>query len=179
MSDKVAFFDIATALGWAVGDGTDGPYRYGAITFTRSSRGARYLEAAQWFQGFIKLERPALVVYEAPMIRTDRGERFANIATPMVLLGLAAICEMICQQLTTPCMLADVGDVRQHFIGSRNMKREDAKRATITRCKQLGMIVGADDNKADAIAGLDYVLACRKSKTATGAGPLFSTKTAS
>jgi hypothetical protein len=66
-----------------------------------------------------------------------------------------------------------VGDVRAHFIGDRRLRRADAKRETVLRCRQLGWDA-IDDNAADALALWSFAVALLEPSHAMTLSPLFN-----
>ena len=68
---------------------------------------------------------------------------------------------------------AGVGQVRAHFIGERNLKRDVAKREVLLRCRQLGWRAD-DDNAADALALWSYAAALIDPNHALQLSPMFN-----
>jgi len=68
---------------------------------------------------------------------------------------------------------ASVGDVRNHFIGTRSLKRAQAKAAVVAKCEVLGWRV-ADDNQGDAAATWSYACSLIDPKLALRGSPLFN-----
>jgi hypothetical protein len=168
----VLFLDLATQTGWAEGVPAGQP-RYGSIRL--APQGATTSEI---FGGLIRFlgQRlqafpPSLVVFEAPMTPANMGGH-TNIRTIRVLIGLVAVAEGVCNRMGVPVKEVTVGDVRQHFIGTRRLKSAEAKRAVIKQCRMLGYDP-SDDNAADALAGWHYATAILDPRTAHRSTPLF------
>jgi len=68
-----------------------------------------------------------------------------------------------------------VGDVRQHFIGTRSLKRDEAKKAVIDQCLLLDWRIN-NDNEADACAIWSFAVSLIDPKQALRVSPLFNRK---
>lgn len=71
-----------------------------------------------------------------------------------------------------------VSTVRKHFVGTGNLKRDEAKRAVMDRCRLLGWPIANgegrdDDNRADANAVWAYSMALTFPTWAPNGTPLF------
>ena len=66
----------------------------------------------------------------------------------------------------------DVGAVRQHFIGARNLKSAIAKREVLEKCRRLGF-PATDHNAGDALALWHFACSLIKPELALQASPLF------
>ena len=67
----------------------------------------------------------------------------------MLLIGLAAVTEMIAASRGIPCSAANMQSVRKNFVGSG--RPGNPKKAVADRCKLLGWTC-RDDNQSDACA---------------------------
>jgi hypothetical protein len=74
---------------------------------------------------------------------------------------------------------AGVGQVRNHFIGYSNLKRDDAKAHVVSRCRQLGWMASTnnDNNAADALALWSFAVAEIDPQWGLQLSPLFNHKT--
>lgn len=108
----------------------------------------------RWLREQLGLWRPGQVAFEAPYVDWRTSQAAAR-----KLMGLAWHTEWVCHCLEIWCQEVDVADIRGHFIGRRNCKRAVAKDLVMKACEQRGWAY-ANDNEADAMALLDYAVAC-------------------
>lgn len=151
---RVLALDLATSTGWAAyGPGL--PLTYGRYQLPECGHVVgRFLHHFDlWFSDLITEYEPRVIFYEAPWI----GPR-DTVDKLQKNLGLPNIVEMVCWRREVGCFKLNVRTVRAHFLGKGNLKRADAKRQAVARCKALGLAVASDD-EADAIALLDCALA--------------------
>lgn len=172
MTDILAL-DIATTCGWARGHVGEIPTS-GSICFgCDCSENAVFGQAIGWFSNLLKEEpRPDALVIEA-MLPGGAMKGETTIGTRDRLAGLHAIVRGIAfirgvYEIRT----IDVGSVRQHFIGVRNLKREAAKREVLERCRMLGWPV-TDHNAGDALATWHFACSLIKPELALQCSPLF------
>jgi hypothetical protein len=161
--------DVASRTGWAFGKVGDAPSS-GSIAFAQpgSSIAAKSGNALKWSLEFLQDLRPDEIVIEAPIALKKHDNR--NILD--VVIGLPVAIKGVAFRLGIH-KLTEVNaiDVRMFFLG-RNPKRDEAKRATIQRCRDLGFDV-ADDNEADAIAIWFYRSAILDPNVGTNLTALF------
>lgn len=151
----VLSLDLATATGWALwAPGLDAP-RSGTVKLPRTGEDVgRFLRAFdEWLRDFISLERPWRLVFEAPILTTGK----TDITTARKLMCLAGVAEMVAHRAGIPCYEQRIAEVRKHFVGHGNLRRDAAKRAVLDACRARGW-QPRDDNAADALALLDYVV---------------------
>ncbi len=153
MAGLVLALDIATNTGAALGDPADGLPLLTSIRFGEQgdSLEASFAAAMSWMAKTLKEHNPRRVVFESPMPPSFmRGHTTAN--TIRKLQGLAAIIGGTAHKLGfLDIAEAPVADIRLHFLGSRRIKSADAKKATVAKCRELGL-VPRNDNEADAAA---------------------------
>lgn len=170
-SVKVLFFDLATATGWAAGDGTGRP-KWGAFTLPKTGEniGAFLIAAQEKIEKLIVDTVPDLVAFESPFI----NRRIDTIQKIRKLGGLANEVEKSAIRFNLPCREVSVDKVRRHFLG-RDYPRKSAaaKTAVKVACRARGWDVDGDD-EADALAGLDMVLSVYSPAIALKATPLFA-----
>lgn len=169
----VLALDLATNTGWAEGEIGALP-RFGSTRFAPagSAPAAIFGGAIQWLGTRLQAFRPHVIAYEAPFAPSVmRGHTNAN--TARILLGLPAVMEGVSYRMGVHNLMeASVGDVRQHFIGTRRLKSAEAKRAVIQRCRDLALDV-QDDNQADAVALWFFITAVLDQRTSARSSPLF------
>lgn len=174
MTDILAL-DIATVTGFARGKVGETPIA-GSVRFGRpgASSNAVFGSCLSWLSKELALEpRPDLLVLEAMLSPLAKvGATQADVRDR--LAGLHGVVRGVAH-LRGVYQIAEysVGDVRQHFIGERSLKREQAKRRTVIVCRQLGWQV-ADDNAADALALWSFAAALIDPAQALKLSPLFN-----
>jgi hypothetical protein len=166
--------DIATRTGWALGELGAVP-NSGSIRFGNQSTDSDVIFKAglDWAEGFVKKLRPDLVIYEA-MLPPLAKLGVTSAAVRDRLAGLQGIMRAVSRRYEVALILdCSVGDVRQHFIGDRRLKREAAKREVLRRCAQLGW-TACDDNAGDALAIWSYASGIIDPVSALKTTPLFN-----
>lgn len=166
-------FDTARMTGWAYG-GHGGARVFGSFQMPQThDEVAPYLDFFERkLSALISMYNPALIAFEAPLLIPGRD----NPAKLAKLLGLCNAVELAAWRLGVPCRQASLAMIRTHFLGKgwpRESKR--LKLLTKVKCRDLGWDV-ADDNQADALALLDYMLALEQPAAAVTSTPLFRRK---
>lgn len=158
---RILGLDLATSVGFAVGDPENGEPRFG--THRLPSTGddiGRFLHAFDYvLSDIITLENPTNVVFEAPILATR-----TTISTARKLMCLAGHTELVCLRRSISCRECHLQTVKKFFTGSG---RAD-KAAMIEAAKRHGWLV-EDDNAADALA----VWALAVHSVSPGAGRRF------
>lgn len=151
--------DLSKSTGWAFARGWSTP-SFGVKEFPRN-RGDYEVPLGtvlrlfrEWLLDMIALHRPDKLLYEAPII-SGGGDLYKH----MVLLGMAAMTECVCDEAGIDCYQESSATIRKHFIGVGRGKSADLKDAVGYRCRQLGWQV-SDHNAADALAALAYARDC-------------------
>jgi hypothetical protein len=166
--------DLATVTGFARGEVGGSPIS-GSIRFGArdASNNAVFAHALSWIADVLEPQpRPDLLLLEAMLPpgaqvgHTSREVRDRLAGLHGVIRGVAHLRGIY------RIDEASVGDVRQHFIGSRSLKRARAKRAVGERCCLLGWDT-VDDNAADALALWHYGCARIQPELALQVSPLF------
>lgn len=116
------------------------------------------------------------VFIEAPLLLVDARHA---ASTAMALIQLTGAIRAAGARAGCRVTTCAVSTVRKHFIGAGNLKRAEAKRAVIDRCKLLGWPVtdgeGKDsDDRADACAVWAYGMALRYPSWVPKGTPLFA-----
>lgn len=156
--------DLATNTGFCLGAAGGKPQRSGTARLKRPDDdvGTSGRNLGCLIRDLCAFGRPDLIVVEAPMhaaAKSEKGNGFFSVETAWLLVG--AVYGFAGPQ-GIPVREANVQTVRKHFTGrARHGCRDDAKRAVITRCHQLGLMPRArkNDNEADAIAVWDWACA--------------------
>jgi hypothetical protein len=174
MTDILAL-DIATVTGWARGRVGTTPTS-GSVRFGRrdASGDAVFGHALEWLADELKPEpRPNILVFEA-MLPPGAKEGDTNARTRDRLAGLHGIVRAVAWQrgiYDIGCY--SVGDIRQHFIGERGLKRDKAKRQIMQRCRQLRWPCD-DDDAGDALAAWSFACSLIDPTQALKVMPLFN-----
>ena len=172
-NENILALDLATTTGYCIGPPALKPLLWGSLRFGSigSSRAQVYRHERQWLDHVIEHHRIGLVVFESPAT----GMMHAGKTTPETQKKLTGLCEHVEEMchLRVELREANVSQVRAHFIGRTNLKREAAKRAIKDRCHSYGWDVGEDDNAADSCALWSYQVSCLRPDIAAKMTPLF------
>lgn len=174
---RALFFDMATRAGFAFGSerGVEG---WGAFELPRTGDNVgRFLCAAEVeIRKVVEKATPELIAFEAPFI----NRKIDDILKIRKLSGLANEVEKAAERYwQVPCKEALVDQVRRHFLG-RDYPRGSAraKQAVRVKCREMGWDVEPhQDDEADALAGLSFILATEMPSVAILTTPLFEQKT--
>jgi len=153
--------DLATQSGWAFLSRPGEPIQHGTVSFRppMNSDGAFFQKARNWMTEFIGVMNPVAVGYEAPLQYGAGGG--SNPQTTLRLFGLASICELVCEDLSVrKVMKLNNQTCSKHFCGIGRSPKDKVK-PTYKQAIEMGFRP-ADDNAADAIAGLYYFAHCLK-----------------
>lgn len=149
--------DIASRTGWAAGRERDAAPLTGFYDIQRAggeALGPTLANFRDWLSTMISLHRPTLIVFEAPL--NLHAGMPTTLQTVRVLLGLASVVELMCEDRHIDCAEVKVEEWRMHFLGRARRGRDDPKdilkRLCLERCRELGWDVRGHD-AADA-AGL-------------------------
>jgi hypothetical protein len=188
---KILALDLATKMGWAYASDPMRPtcdtevlkkgdepaevaFRRLALWLDTSLR----TDTAMGRVDLLAIEKPAniggLIDWDASAVSPRPKPKFrSNPETIYLLNGLVAIAEGIAGLAGVKTAQGHVMTVRKHFLGTA--RPEFPKRATILRCRQLGLMtqIDRDDNKADALALLFWAHCHFNHVPITPAGGLF------
>ena len=115
-----------------------------------------------WLNAKLQDIRPRLVVVEDVLPLKAYARLGTAEASVYDAVKRAGIVEGLCAHWKIQHRAISVLEVRQHFTGERSHGgRDEAKRATIARCRQLGYVPldETDDNRCDALALWDWASA--------------------
>jgi len=116
----------------------------------REAFGRTFWSFDRWLRGAISLHQPTHVAYEAPLLHAGASHQSSE-SVARLLLGLPAVCEMICHDLHREVCEAHLGSVRKWFCGTGRAKKHDV----LARCYSLDWLP-RDHNAADAAAVWAY-----------------------
>jgi hypothetical protein len=157
--------DLSTTAGFAYGHDFSEP-THGVWKLGKDGNTGRYFSClAAQVESAIALFEPCGVIFEAPLPpQAQSGERPAR-----VLLGLAAVVEMICFEQAVPCEEATVDQVRTLVLGRSRFPKGTSKEYVMQWARGRGLNC-ADDNAADACALLHYRHTLSRMKVMAGRG---------
>lgn len=138
-------YDLASKTGVALGEPGAAPRCWSFVI--AGSNGEKFSQLARIVTGHVNQHKPDLVVIEAPFVM--------NNSAVALLFGFRAITFAVCGLRSVPVAEYTPKDIRKHFLGTGGMKRVEAKKAVMARCRSLGWVVAGDD-EADAAALWDY-----------------------
>jgi crossover junction endodeoxyribonuclease RuvC len=165
---RLLCLDLATRVGWACGSlENTPPVAYGVVDLpphTGRERGRYLATFRNWLDAAIKSMAPTGILFESPILTPK-----TTVATVSKLWCLSGIAELVAWDHELQCEEADLGSIRQHFIGMRKapveIRKQDRrgwlKYRIISECRSRGFHV-ADDNDADALALLSYGLCLKR-----------------
>ena len=174
-SGTILALDLASTTGWAFGPADPKAGKIICNSERLGRTGAdnqdKFMALMRWLHDGLKTLQPTVVVYEAPVaVSTMAGK--TTVATTQLLFGLPAIVQVCCGFAKTPVRHATVSDVRQYWIGRRNMKGKDAKPEIRRQLVELGWSP-PDLDASDALALHRFYAAKLIPSLAVEASPLF------
>ncbi len=143
---RLLALDISKAgTGVAIGEATEPPRSF-VVSFSGATRGHVGASYAKWLRDLLIVEKPALVVYEAPLLRAAAK---GSAEAMRLLIGLAFQTEVICAIRGITSQECHVASWRKCFLG--HGYPHDPKQAAINMCGLLGWDTGGSHDRADAI----------------------------
>jgi hypothetical protein len=174
MVDVLAL-DLATITGWARGP-VGGVPTSGAIRFGKgsASEAAVFFHTLKWVGEVLDPQpRPDVLMIEA-LLPPGAKVGATNRETRDRLAGLRGVVLAVAHgRGVYNVKEGTVGNIRQHFIGERMLKRAKAKPAIVARCQELGWPCD-DDNAGDALAAWSYACSLIDPRQALLVSPLFN-----
>lgn len=118
---QILALDLGTAVGWACGS-PDGEPRYNTMVLpsTGEDIGRFALAFNNWLNDTLDVEKPGLVVFEAPVL-TGR----TSLATARKLYGLAWQTELCCHVHGIRCMEHHLQSVKKFFTGNGRAEKPE------------------------------------------------------
>ncbi len=170
MSVEYLFLDLATVTsGYAAGSlrGVEG-YGIFELPKTFDNIGQLMHLGRMRIEALVNRFQPAEIAFESPFI----NRRIDTIMKVRKLAGLANVAEEVAFDHGVPCQEATTDDICRHFLGRGYPRRTEPKKmATKVKCREFGWDIH-DDNDADALAGLSYMLACKHPRKALETVPM-------
>lgn len=159
MTQGLLALDLGTVTGWALS--SEGAVTSGTWAF-RPGRyeggGMRYLRFRRVIEEALELGRVGSVYFEE--VRGHRGTDAAHVYG-----GLLGTLSALCEERAIPYAGVPVGTIKRHATGAGNAGKAAMVAAAMARGWRP-----ADDNEADALWLLDYVI------TVTRSPDLFATE---
>lgn len=157
--------DLSTRTGFAYGRDFGEP-THGVWVLGKDGNAGRYFSClAAQVEAAISRFQPCGVIFEAPLPPpAQSGERPAR-----VLMGLAAVVDMICFEQAVRCEEATVEQVRTLVLGRSRFPKGTAKSYVMQWANSRGLDC-VDDNAADACALLHYRHTLGRMKVMAGRG---------
>ena len=175
----VIALDVASTTGFACGH-VDGAAEYGSIRFASAgaSDAAVFSAAKQWSSAFFSTaKRPTIIAIERLLPpEVVRGQ--SNTKTIYRLAGLhGVILAEAYEHALYSIEMWSTGEIRGHFIGAKNYRRERAKREVMRQCRAMGWNP-RNDNEGDALALWSAQCSRIDPRLAIRVSPLFMKGTA-
>jgi hypothetical protein len=156
---RIVFFDLATLTGFAVGSAETGVEEYGSLRLPKTAEdyGEWLKTALATFSYQVGRIKPDSVWYEQPNLPDT-----TSIVTLRKLYTLPPALELAAQRAKIRHIReSHRGEILTHFLGAGKVpKRRAAKQAAVKVKARARGWEPKDDNEADALAGLDYAIAC-------------------
>ena len=161
VSGLIVSLDVGKSMGFASGMPGDCEPRSFSVKLGRTSdrRPVVAGNLIAFLDKEFRIEKPALVFKEMPLVLGAFLKLGVSDASVRSHYGLHCVIEGMCARFGVPWHEEANSRIRKHFIGKAHLgKREDTKRAVLSRCIQLGYLPRGceDDNRADALAGWDW-----------------------
>lgn len=152
--NSVLALDLARKTGWAFRDG-DGLLTYNVREFDPPGAcpGGYYSAFGDWFSDMITDLAPGFVAIEKPVVGV-------GIKATEHALSFGAIAQFVCYRRGVPITRVYPTTIKKHTTGSGRASKADV----IAWARSRGWSP-QDDNVADALALLDYVLSLDAIKT--------------
>lgn len=152
MAGGIVALDLASATGvaaWAPGEARP---RCTTVQMKDGDIGVFLSSWHNWLSGFLDLEQPEWVYYEAPWIGPSTSQTVAE-----KLMNLAGHTAFVARRHN--CLYKPVNNakIRKHFLALKpgEEKRDQIKTMTVLTCQKKGW-APRNDNEADALALLDW-----------------------
>jgi len=177
---NILAIDLATKTGWARGYSSDDAPEFGTVNFGSKGKGGRmpgtgdavFATALDWMATMLDPVPDILIVESLlpPEAMKDKTSRQVRDR----LAGLHGVIRAVAKRAGVGEITeVSVGDTRAHFIGTRTLRRDDAKRDVMDRCLSLGWHVN-NDNEGDACAIWSFAVSLIDPNQSLRVSPLFN-----
>lgn len=152
ITGRILSLDLATATGWCCGapDNANPDFGTFVLPSTGDDVGTFGLKFAEWMKATIEQYKPALIIFEAPIL-----PKKTQPMTARKLMLLAGLTEMMARHRNITCREGRASAVKKYFAGTGRAQKEDTK----AMCRRYGWRVKTDD-EADACALWAYSVCC-------------------
>lgn len=166
IAGPILFLDLATRTGFCSGRRGDKCPRSGSVLLKKPGEHRRIATSnlMAWLEHeFSTNGLPALIATEAPLRLAGFKNQSNSEANVRFQHELQGVVGLVSWRYSLPIPVeANVDSIRKLFMGyARTGRREDTKAAVIRRAQMLGLMPkdSTDDNRADSIAGWEFVCA--------------------
>lgn len=169
---RVLFLDLATITGYGAGS-VAGVEESGTITFPKTGDdfGTLVWAMLDTFGDLADRLKPDQIGYEAPVM-----PKKTTMQTLRKLYLMGPMVEAVALKRKIPCFEGMRSEILTHFLGRGYPQDRETRQSHVkTKCRARGWKF-IDDNEADALAGLDWALACDVPNFAIAGTPLFARK---
>lgn len=135
---RIMALDLATTTGIAVGSVGEKP-RFSTMRFAKEGDEHEdvFERALRWFAEYVQVDKPDAIYVEAPLnLGAAMGQTNAN--TVLRLNGLWAVIAAAAKVKRIKYRRARVQEIRKNFLGSGNLKGDEAKKRAFAMCGLLG-----------------------------------------
>jgi hypothetical protein len=145
---RLLSLDLATRLGWAVGDLEHGDPVWGEHRLPSGNDDTQmfFLAYGIWLKEMLAAEKPNVIVMEAPM----GGSSVMNAITDYKLKGLCVCTELVAAGRQVPVRQVPAGTWKKSFTGTGRFGKSTKPYPPIEACAARGWAVKTD-NMADAL----------------------------
>jgi len=140
LNERIAALDLATCTGICVGEPDEVPVLSHHRFPSTPDLGRFGVEVEGWVRSFIDRERPALLVFEAPILPNNVG-----FAVVRKLQGLAFTVEKVAFEAGVECAELQPAVAKKNLTGKGNAKKPEM----IAACRHYGFDPRVED-EADA-----------------------------
>lgn len=163
---KILALDLASQTGIAFGRPGERPVlRTEKLGITHPQR---FAQAMITTRKLCREFKPDLIVIEAPLAAGGGGTK----ANPELAMGIRGCVIGMAFIEGVSTAQYPVQTIRKHFLGHGGLKRAEAKRKTVARCRALGWNPQTED-EADAAALWDLTCQLRCKQSTAPMGGLF------
>lgn len=152
--------DLGQRTGWAVSRPGEKP-KSGTwvLKGPRDPQSRAFGEIMRVLQDAWKVERPELVVAEAPLTLAAFIKLRNSEDNVQMHFGLRGVIQGMCDRWNVEFIASHNATCRLHFIGAGRMgERQLTKNAVVRRCQVLGLVPTTcfDEDRCDALAVQDW-----------------------
>ena len=138
IAPRILALDLATKTGVAVGCAGENPM-FSTVTFANDGDDHEdvFERALRWFAEYVQVDKPDAIYLEAPL-NLGAAMGHTNADTILRLNGLWAVISAAAKTKRIKYRRARVQEIRKNFLGSGNLKGDEAKKRAFAMCGLLG-----------------------------------------